>query len=70
MAKTIEEMSRVTLCGLDVNDNQTLLIRSAFIQGANAVLEEIEPLLHLSQIHSYHEIYDDIMAKIKELKGE
>jgi len=41
-----------------------------FVDGAKAVLKEIESLLSVSQIRSYHEIYDELVEKIKELKGE
>ena len=41
-----------------------------FEYGVNYTLDEIEALLQVSQIHSYHEVYDDIVKLIKQLKGE
>ena len=38
--------------------------------GVNAVLEDIKALLPVSQIHSYHEVYDDIVGLVRQLKGE
>ena len=45
-------------------------IEQAYEDGANAVLEEFRKLLQVSQIRSYHEVYDDIVELVKRLKGE
>ena len=65
MAKTIREMA----------DNKypiydDVWMHNAYIEGAKAVLKEIEAMLSVSQVRSYHEIYDELLEKIKELKEE
>ena len=41
-----------------------------FEYGVNYTLDEIRRLMEISQIHSYHEVYDDIVKLMKQLKGE
>ena len=67
MAKTIDFEQELYKAFGQVKDF-TLGMRIAkyfYDMGVNAVLDDIKGLLPVSQIHSYHEVYDDIVELVR-----